>query len=99
MKILQYERIDISEGIDFDESNKSVECIICHYWYFKGIGFKYQPYVCNGCPDFSVIVRNLGEFVILKIKGVNYRCCVVKMSKEDAISLLKNYVLYKKGVL
>ena len=91
MKILQYERIDISEGIDFDESNKSVECIICHYWYFKGIGFKYQPYVCNGCHDFSMIVWNLGDFVILKIKGINYRCCVVKMRKEDAISLLKKF--------
>ena len=30
-KMLQYERIDISEGIDFDKSNKSVECMICHY--------------------------------------------------------------------
>ena len=29
-KMLQYERIDISEGIDFDKTNKSVECMICH---------------------------------------------------------------------
>ena len=29
--MLQYERIDISEGIDFDKSNKSVECMVCHY--------------------------------------------------------------------
>ena len=43
-KMLQYERIDISEGIDFDKTNKSVECMICHYWYFKDIRFKYQPY-------------------------------------------------------
>ena len=33
--MLQYERIDISEGIDFDKSNKSVECMICNNWYFK----------------------------------------------------------------
>ena len=43
----QYERIDISEGTDFNKTNKSVKCMICHYWYFKDIGFKYQPYVCN----------------------------------------------------
>ena len=49
--MLQYERIDISEGIDFNKSNMSVECMICHYWYFKDIGFKYQPYVCNGCHE------------------------------------------------
>ena len=27
--MLQYERIDISEGIDFDKTKKSVECMIC----------------------------------------------------------------------
>ena len=50
--MLEYERIDISEGIDFDKTNKSVECMICHYCYFKAIGIKYQLYVCNGYHDF-----------------------------------------------
>ena len=31
--MLQYERIDISEGIAFDKTNKSVERMIFHYWY------------------------------------------------------------------
>ena len=73
--------------------------MICPYWYFKDIGFKYQPYVCNGCHDFSMIVQNLDNFLILRVKRVNYRCCVVNMSKNDAISLLNNYVLDNKGVL
>ena len=97
--MLQYERIDISEGIDFDKTNKSVECIICHYWYFKDIGFKYRPYVCNGCYDFSMIVQKLDDFVIVKVTGIEYRCCVVNMSKKDAFSLLNNSVLDNKGVL
>ena len=79
--MLQYEKIDISERIDFDKSNKSVECMICHYWYFKDISFKYQPYVCNICNEFSMIVHNSHYFVILKVKSVDYRCCVVNMSK------------------
>ena len=29
--MLQYERTDISERIDFDKTNESVECMICHY--------------------------------------------------------------------
>ena len=29
--MLQYERIDVSEGIDINKSNKLKECIICHY--------------------------------------------------------------------
>ena len=37
--MLEYERIDISEGIDVNKTNLSKECNICHYWYqpFKDI--------------------------------------------------------------
>ena len=38
-KILQYKRIDISKRIDLNKPDKSKECIICHYWYFKDIGY------------------------------------------------------------
>ena len=41
--MLQYERIDFSEGIDLNKSDKSKGCMICHYWYFKDIGYKYKP--------------------------------------------------------
>ena len=73
--------------------------MICHYWYFKDIGFKYQRYVCNGCHDFSMIVQKLDDFVILRVKVVDYRRSVVNMSKKDDISLLSNSVLDNKGVL
>ena len=62
--MLQYERIDIKriERIDFNKSNKSVEYMICFFnGFFKNIGFKHQPYVCNGCHDFSMIVQNLDD--------------------------------------
>ena len=49
--MLKYGRIDISEGIDVNKTNLSKKCDICHYWYFKGIGFKYEPYLCNGCHN------------------------------------------------
>ena len=47
--MLEYDRIDISEGIDINKTSASDECDICHYWHFKDIGFKYEPYLCNGC--------------------------------------------------
>ena len=28
-------RIDISEGIDFNKTTNSRECMICYYWYLK----------------------------------------------------------------
>ena len=49
--MLEYDRIDISEGIDVNETNASKQCDVCHYWYFKDIGFKYDPYLCNGCHN------------------------------------------------
>ena len=29
--MLEYDRIDISEGIDLNKTNKSKECMLCHY--------------------------------------------------------------------
>ena len=73
--MLQYERIDISEGIYFNKKNKSVERMICHYWYFKDIEFKYQPYLSNGCHDLSVIVQNSWkEFEFLENIDQKYYC-------------------------
>ena len=39
--MLQYDIIDILEGIDVNKTSASKECDICHYWYFKDIGFNY----------------------------------------------------------
>ena len=39
--MLEYDRIDISEGGDVNKASLSKECDICHSWYFKNIGFKY----------------------------------------------------------
>ena len=49
--MLEYERIDILEEIDVNKINLLRECGICHYWYFKDNGFKYECYLCNGCHD------------------------------------------------
>ena len=97
--MLQYERIDISEGTDFDKSDKSKECMICHYWYFKDIGCKYETHVCNKCHDLLIVVYYLKNFMILNIKGVDYRCYMFNMIRSDAINLLNNSCLGNKGVL
>ena len=33
--MIEYDRIDISEGINANKTGASKECDICHYWYFK----------------------------------------------------------------
>ena len=49
--MLEHDRINISEVIDINKTNTSRECNICHYWYFKDIGFKHEPYLFNSCHN------------------------------------------------
>ena len=51
--------------------------MVCHYWYFKDIGYKYEPLVCNRCHDLTVVPYDINEFRILNIEGIGYRCYVV----------------------
>ena len=39
--MLCYDRFDVSEWIDVNQTSKSKECDICHYWYFLNKGFKF----------------------------------------------------------
>ena len=47
----EYDKIDVSKGIDFNKTNESRRCIICHHWYFLKILVKIKSKVCNGCHD------------------------------------------------
>ena len=49
LKMLQYNRIDISEGIDINKTSASKRCDICQYWYVLSKTFSYEPYLCDGC--------------------------------------------------
>ena len=97
--MLQYERIKVSEGIDINTSNKSKECMICHYWYFKDIGYKFEPYMCNKYHDISMMAYELEDTVILHVKCVDYRCSLWNITKNDVINRLNNSKLDHKGTL
>ena len=49
--MLEYDRIDVSKGIDINKTGDAHECIICHNWYFLWINFRFYPKVCNGCHN------------------------------------------------
>ena len=72
-KILEYNRSNISEGIDVNKTNTSREFDICHYWYFKDIGFKYEPYIFNRCHDLMQKAMSFNDFAIVYVKGSAYR--------------------------
>ena len=94
--MLEYDRIDISERIDINKTNKSKECDICHYWYFLDKNFNYEKYLCNGCDD----AINFNDVAIVSIKGNDYRIKFWYMSRNDAIVLKTNSNLKdKNGIL
>ena len=98
--MLEYNRIDISEGIDINKTNSSKECKICHYWYFKDIGLKYQPHLCNGCRGLMQKAISFSDVTIVYVKGSAYRIPFWYMSEDDAISIMNNSNLIDRmGVL
>ena len=72
IKILQYEKYDVSEEIDTNKTSASKECMLCHYWWFKDVGFKFESHVCNKCHDVLMIACELKNR-ILNLKGVDFR--------------------------
>ena len=46
-----------------------------------------------------MIVYDLDDFMVLNIKGVDYRCFAFNMSKDTVIRLLNNSTLDKKDTL
>ena len=97
--MIPYRRIDKSEGIDFSKTKDSAEYMICLYYYFKDVGFKYQPYACIACHDFIMTAQVLSDFFILTVKNIDYRVYISNVVKKDAVYLLNNSVLNDKAVL
>ena len=98
--MIEYNRIDISEGTDVNKINLLKECDICNYWYFKDIGFKYEPYLCNGFHNLMQKAISFNNVAIVYIKGNAYRIHFWYMSKDDAINIMNGSNLDdKRGVL
>ena len=62
--MLHYNTIDISEGTDLIKSNRSIECMICHYWFFNH-RFKYQDSVCKVLVQTILLLSLLKMLIIV----------------------------------
>ena len=96
--MLEYDRIDLSEGIDVNKTSNSRECSLCNYYCFLDINFNYQKYLCDGCHDMSIKANRMQNLAIVyhgkNVYGVNF----VFMSKNDAFKCISN-IIDKKAVL
>ena len=84
--MIEYDRIDISEGIDVDMLNKSQECTPCHYWYFLDNNFSYGPYLCDDCYNIMQKSINFKNIAIVHVKKSVYRIYFLYMNKREAMN-------------
>ena len=85
VKMLYFERTDVSKGTDASKTSNSRECGIC------------QPYLCNRYHDLLIMSMNLSHIAILKIKNVVYCWIITGISKSEAMKLLQNIDLTKNS--
>ena len=97
--MLEYDRIDISEGIDIKKCKEtSRECSLCKLYYFLHKNFKYGPYLCDGCYMSMKAVSM--QYLAINHNGNHYRVNFAFMSKKDAYNLIKNAIIMgEKGTL
>ena len=79
--MLQYKKIDVSEGTDVNNTSALKECELCHYRLFKDIGFKFEEHVCNKCHDLLTMAHSLKDIAILSAKGATFRCILIVLVK------------------
>ena len=97
--MLQYQQIDVSEGIDVNKTSASEKCELCHYWFYKDVGSKFEEHVCNRCHDLLMMAHSLKNIAILSTKGATFRCVLMGVSKNEGLKRLNNSVTYDKGAL
>ena len=99
--MLEYDRIDISEGIDINKCEQtSRRCSLYKFYYFLDKNFSYGPFLCNGCYDMSLKAVSTQNLAIMNHNGNHYCVNFAFISKKDAYNLIKNAnIIDKKGTL
>ena len=97
-------RIGVYEGIEFNKSNESRGYVICNYYYFLKVNFKFQPKVCDGCHKLIQASVRFNDSAIVSVKGNDHRTYFWYISKNEEIKFseklkMKNTYLKKSGSL
>ena len=79
--MLQYKKTNVSEWIDVNKTSASKKYELCHYWYFKDVGFKFEKHVCNKCHALLSMAYSLKNIAILSAKSATFRCLLMGVSK------------------
>ena len=66
--MLNYDRVDVSEEIDVHKTDKSHKCIICNYYYFSKVNFRFQPKLYDGYHDLMQKAISFSDVAIVSVK-------------------------------
>ena len=95
--MLEYDRIDISEGIDINKCEEtSARFSLSKFCHFLDKNFSYGPFLCNGCYDMSLKVVSMQNVTIINHNGNHYRVNFAFISKKDVYNLIKNATIIDK---
>ena len=95
--MLEYDRIDISEGIDINKCKEtSARCSLCKFYDFLDKNFSYVLFLCNDCYDMSLKAVSMQNLTIISHNGNHYRVNFAFISKKDAYNLIKNATIIDK---
>ena len=92
--MLYYDRIDISKRIDPTKSNKSNECLICHYYYFFKSWIQIHRFCMQWCHDLAMLSLDISNIPIIIVKNVGYRCTIHKKMCKNAVKKLPYLLRY-----
>ena len=97
--MLQYGRIDVSEGTDFSKINGSYEWTICHYCYFLKVNFRFQAIVCDVCHGLMQKVTGLNDVAIVYVEKmiIEFIFCIWVINRS--INLLSWFYWKKWNII
>ena len=79
--MIYYDGTDVSDRTNVNKTSESKDCDICHYWYLLTKAFNFQSYVCNRLHELVIMSINLGNIVILNIKGAVIARLLAELTK------------------
>ena len=92
--MLKYDKIDITEGIDVDKTNKSRECMFCHYWCYLNKNF--SSFTCDCCYNIVQKSTDFKNIAIVHVKNNAYRIYFKDISKHKAKKIMNRFNLVGK---
>ena len=73
--------------------------MLCHYWYLRNVGFRFEPHVCNKCHDVLMTAYKVKDIAIRNVKEVDFRCISWIIGRDEAVNRLNNSMSEQRSLV